>query len=247
LITSLVGVFLCGAVGVSFLFVTLLNRSQVPLQPTYTQVPVFTQSLPATWTPTVTNTPPTLEENIIQVETSLLSPQAATPDAANLQLQFGHGLQVGTNAPDFALQDVVNGKKVRLSDYLGHPVIIFFLVGDGEFQFCNYEAVEIQRIYEEYQDNGLVVLGVNLGGFSIGESGGMKQGVAYRKALGLTYPVLNDWQAKVFQLYEGDAYPINYFIDEQGVITAYYRGAMDYSMINIHLRTMLDLIPTSAP
>jgi peroxiredoxin len=250
LIASLLGVFLCGAVGTVFLFMKLINPSQQTnsTQPMPAPALLPTQSLPATWTPTPAPTEtPAVAEYIVPMETPLFSADTDPLDATNLELQRDRGLSEGNMAPDFTLENVATGKREKLSDYLGHPVILFFLVGDGGFVYCDYEAVALQRVYEENKKHGLVVLGINMGGYYIGESGGVKQGVAYRNALGLTYPILNDWQTKVFKLYEGDVYPANYFIDENGVISNYYSGAMDYSMININLRTMLGLIPTAIP
>jgi peroxiredoxin len=251
LLASLLSIFLCGGLGVFAFLLALKNNSQgffppssnlIPL--TATQ-PVFTQTLPVTWTPTMPGTP-TLVQNIVPVETSFSAVETVAPD--RIIVDYGHGLPIGTKAPDFTLKNSANGQKLSLSDYTGQPVIIYFVRATDDCSFCTYNATEMQKIYDDYKDQGVMVLGINIGGFSAGEEGpGLKQGLRYQESLNLTHPILNDWQAKAFQAYKGDAYPINYFIDSQGMIHDFFWGSMEYTMINIKLRLMLDLIPTPAP
>jgi peroxiredoxin len=243
---SILSVCLFAAAGIVGLILVLRARQQAA--PSFIAQPTQSlpgQGLPPAWTPTAASTP-TSGAISIPVETPFLALETLPPDPGTIILQSKYGLPIGTAAPDFALENVATGRQERLSSYRGRPVILFFFAAN-QCSFCDFEAAELQNIYEEYQNDDLVILGINMGGFALGRSGGLEQGSDYRESLGLTYSILNDWEAAAFNLYKGDGFPINYFVDQNGVIVAYHRGSMGYSMINIQVRIMLGLIPTPVP
>jgi cytochrome c biogenesis protein CcmG, thiol:disulfide interchange protein DsbE len=66
--------------------------------------------------------------------------------------------RVGGTAPSFTTWDL-NGKKVGLADFKGHPVLITFWA--TWCTACQEELPAIQRILDSNQSNGLRVLAVN--------------------------------------------------------------------------------------
>lgn len=91
-------------------------------------------------------------------------------------------IQVGDDAPDFALVDM-NGEKHQLSDYKGKGVFLNFW---GTWcKPCEREFPLMDKHYQVYKDQGLEILAVN-----IGESDFAVQKFIDRK--GLTFPVLID-------------------------------------------------------
>ena len=69
------------------------------------------------------------------------------------------GLDVGNMAPDLALENL-SGETVRLSDFVGQPVMInFWAVWCG---FCRIELPEMQSVYEAYHDQGFAILAVDV-------------------------------------------------------------------------------------
>ena len=68
--------------------------------------------------------------------------------------------QVGNLAPDFQL-DNLDGKPVALSDLKGKPVLLNFWA--TWCPPCRDEMPYIQEIYDEWSDEGLVVLAINYG------------------------------------------------------------------------------------
>lgn len=68
-------------------------------------------------------------------------------------------LSVGDKAPDFETRDH-NGQPVRLSDYRGRWVVLFFYPKDNT-PICTREACSFRDAYEEFLDFGAVVLGVS--------------------------------------------------------------------------------------
>ena len=68
-------------------------------------------------------------------------------------------LEVGTKAPEFTLPDK-EGKLVRLSDFLGKKVILYFYPKDNT-PGCTRQACAFARNYEAFQEKNAVVIGVS--------------------------------------------------------------------------------------
>ncbi len=68
-------------------------------------------------------------------------------------------LTAGTPAPDFALQDQ-NGQTVRLSDFRGRWVVLYFYPKDMT-PGCTQEACSFRDSYNDYQAHNIAVLGVS--------------------------------------------------------------------------------------
>ena len=69
------------------------------------------------------------------------------------------GVKVGERAPDFTLPDA-EGKSVRLADFAGRPVVLYFYPKD-DTPGCTKEACTFRDQYEDFQDAGATVLGVS--------------------------------------------------------------------------------------
>ncbi|MGA9762762.1 MAG: thioredoxin-dependent thiol peroxidase [Gaiellaceae bacterium] len=65
----------------------------------------------------------------------------------------------GEMAPDFELE-TDNGQSVRLSDYRGKPVVLYFYPKD-DTPGCTKEACAIRDAWSEFERRGAVVLGVS--------------------------------------------------------------------------------------
>ena len=65
----------------------------------------------------------------------------------------------GEMAPDFELQ-TDSGERVRLSDYKGKPVVLYFYPKDNT-PGCTKEACSIRDAWSEFERRGAVVLGVS--------------------------------------------------------------------------------------
>jgi len=162
---------------------------------TPTLQPTSTLTVPpkATVTPLISNTP-TSDPNTTR-----------TPIPENLI-----GIGSGQYPPDFTLINAVTNADVSLRDYIGQPVIIVFL--NTMSPESGLEMPELQSVYEKYQDQGLVVLGIGVG--------------ASQSALrtytgrfgGLTFPLLSDWEHEIASTYEIDTVPTNFFIRKNGRI-----------------------------
>ena len=244
---ALIAIFLCAFIGIIIMFFIVLRGQGVfpvaptaqlgPVIPTETPTAISTQGLPPTWTPAATNTlfPTSTLAYIESTPTPVLN-VVGTNDPNE---QVGTGLATGMQAPDFTLKNSNTGNQVSLSDFKGKPVIIFFWAnGCG---YCDAEADAMQQIYSEYKDAGAVVLAVDVWGNS-------DHARAYRDAHNLTYPMLVDPKGNVFKTYGGtNRFPLNYFVDSNGNVSFNILGMLDYSMLNMNIRRLLNLIPTVAP
>ena len=65
----------------------------------------------------------------------------------------------GRPAPDFELA-TDEGTKVRLSDFRGRPVVLYFYPKD-DTPGCTAEACGIRDAFDRFEDAGAVVLGVS--------------------------------------------------------------------------------------
>lgn len=69
------------------------------------------------------------------------------------------GIAVGERAPDFALPDR-EGRTVRLGDYRGRPVVLYFYPKD-DTPGCTKEACTFRDQYEDFKAAGAEVVGVS--------------------------------------------------------------------------------------
>lgn len=70
-----------------------------------------------------------------------------------------HMLEAGTKAPDFALLDK-DGKEVRLSDFAGKRVVLYFYPRDNT-PGCTRQACAFAKAYEGFRSRNVVVIGIS--------------------------------------------------------------------------------------
>ncbi|MDO4270648.1 MAG: thioredoxin-dependent thiol peroxidase [Eubacteriales bacterium] len=68
-------------------------------------------------------------------------------------------LEVGTKAPDFTLNDK-NGTPVRLSDFLGKKVVLYFYPKDNT-PGCTRQACAFAQHYGDFEASNAAVIGVS--------------------------------------------------------------------------------------
>lgn len=146
----------------------------------------------------------------------------------------------GFSAPGFTLDLLGSNKpneKISLSDLRGQVVMINFWA--TWCPPCREEMPAIQSVYEDYQDEGFVVLAVNTtfqdNEFDI---------IDFIDEYGLSFPVLLDRSGEVSQKYQLRGLPSTYFVDKKGVIqTVIVGGPMNETMIRSRVDAMLKEVP----
>jgi peroxiredoxin Q/BCP len=68
-------------------------------------------------------------------------------------------IEEGKQAPDFELESD-SGETVRLSDFRGKPVVLYFYPKD-DTPGCTTEACEFRDAYDTYRERGIEILGVS--------------------------------------------------------------------------------------
>lgn len=124
------------------------------------------------------------------------------------------GLEVGNTAPDFELK-LLTGEMTKLSDYRGKKVMLNFWA--TWCPPCKAEMPEMQQFYEATKDE-VAILAVNMDP--------QNDVAGFVKDMGITFPILLDEKNEVNQNYQIISIPTTFFIDENGVITHKFIGAM---------------------
>jgi peroxiredoxin len=136
------------------------------------------------------------------------------------------GPEIGNLAPDFILQ-TVNGQNITLNESRGKTVLLNFWV--NSCAACVDEMPYFQTVFDEQEQEGLVVLAINCG-----ESSQTVKSVV--NGLRLTFPMLLDPDGKVCTAYKHGA-PTTFLIDSNGIIRAIKDDAFQNSE---EIETMLN-------
>ncbi|MCE2783260.1 MAG: thioredoxin-dependent thiol peroxidase [Pirellula sp.] len=100
-------------------------------------------------------------------------------------------LEVGTKAPALTLPDA-QGKKVKLSDFKGSPVVLYFYPKD-DTPGCTKEACAFRDQSEAFKKLGAVVLGVS--------ADSSASHAKFRDKYSLNFPLLADESHEVSEKY----------------------------------------------
>jgi len=94
-------------------------------------------------------------------------------------------------APDFELQNE-EGVEIRLSDYRGKPVVLYFYPKD-DTPGCTTEACGFRDDYSAFTKKGIIILGVS--------PDTSKSHKKFKDKFNLPFPLLADIDHKVCELY----------------------------------------------
>ncbi len=100
-------------------------------------------------------------------------------------------LKLNTKAPDFEAQDQ-DGKRHRLTDYLGKWVILYFYPKDNT-PGCTKEACNFRDSYHELQNMGVVIFGVS--------KDSAQSHIKFSQKHNLNFPLLIDEDKKIINSY----------------------------------------------
>lgn len=139
--------------------------------------------------------------------------------------------KAGFLAPDFTLS-TLGGDDVTLSDLRGQAVIIN--VWASWCSPCRAEMPALESIYQEYGDEGIVLLAVNAT-----NQDNLNQAITFADELGLSFPILIDEQGVVSRLYQVSALPSTFFIRPDGTIEEVVIGG---PMSEVLLRTRVETL-----
>ncbi|MBN1371985.1 MAG: redoxin domain-containing protein [Anaerolineaceae bacterium] len=139
--------------------------------------------------------------------------------------------RAGLLAPDFELR-TLDGSSLRLSDLRGQPVIVN--VWTSWCPPCKREMPAFQRVYQEYESHGLVILAVD----AI-QQDSLDDVRLFVSNNALTFPILLDERSEVLSTYQISAFPSTFFVDQEGVIRKVVIGAVSEPLLRSQVEEML--------
>ena len=133
-------------------------------------------------------------------------------------------------APDFYLK-LFDGADFQLSDYRGQVVLVNFWA--SWCPPCRDEAPDLQALYANYTDAGMVILGVNM------LESSPQKALDFIEEFGITYPNGEDTGQWIANLYRVQGPPESFLIDRNGSIRQFVLGSLDYDDLSGAIETLL--------
>ena len=117
-----------------------------------------------------------------------------------------------------------------LEQYGGKIVVLnFWAIWCGP---CRSEMPDLEAVYQQYRDHGVVVVGVNVTESSADI-------LAFAQKLNLTFPLLRDAEAEGATAYSIRALPTTLFIDREGQVQHRQLGSMKKDFIVAKVESLL--------
>jgi peroxiredoxin len=138
------------------------------------------------------------------------------PPVPAIDLSIPAEPRIGARAPDFAMQNL-DGNTIRLSDFLGRPFLLNFWA--TWCIPCQQELTILQRLHQEYQPRGFVVVSIN----AIDQDA-LDKVQSTSAQYGMTYPILLDQGSQFSSTYHAIFFPTTFFVDANGVIRQIFLG-----------------------
>lgn len=140
--------------------------------------------------------------------------------------------QQGFLAPDFELRTPA-GKTVKLAELRGQAVLVNLWA--TWCPPCREEMQTIEKVYQEYKDQGFIVLAVNM--TYQDDPLAVMPFVGER---GLTFPVLLDETGEMATAYQLRSLPSSYFVRRDGIINeVVIGGPMSEALLRTRIEDLL--------
>lgn len=162
---------------------------------------------------------------------ALIAGIMAIAAALALQLSRQNAAQPQSGpAPDFYLK-LFDNADFQLSDYRGQVMLVNFWA--SWCPPCRDEAPALQTLYDDYRDDGLVIVGVNM------LESSQQKARAFIEEFGITYPNGEDIGQRITNLYRVQAPPESFLIDRAGHIHQFIIGAVNYDRLSGEIEALL--------
>ena len=139
-------------------------------------------------------------------------------------------LEIGSKAPAFSLMSD-SGKKVKLSDYQGQPVVLYFYPKD-DTPGCTKQACAFRDASTQMKDLGAVVLGVS--------PDSQDSHAKFRDKFSLNFPLLADLDHKLADEYGAWREKNMYGKKSMGIQRCTYLIAADGTIAKVWKKVSVD-------
>lgn len=126
-------------------------------------------------------------------------------------------------APDFTVYDRL-GNEVRLSDFIGEPVVINFWA--TWCTYCVQEMPDFNRAFIEYPEVNFLMINATDG---VNET--EKKATDYVDSEGYGFDIYFDTRSDAQNKYRVSAYPMTFFVNAEGELVSRHRGKITYSAL----------------
>lgn len=140
-------------------------------------------------------------------------------------------VEAGSRAPELNAR-TLDGERLRMRDLRGKVVIVDFWASWCEP--CKEELPVLDRLYQRYGDQGLVVVGV-----SVDRTERNARGFLRRNSV--SFPIIHDADHAIAGRYSPPTMPSSYIVDRRGVIRHVHQGfrSGDAARIEREVRALL--------
>ena len=157
-------------------------------------------------------------------------PEKTTEEASQESSSQQEQKENKTYAPDFALEDL-DGNIITLASLGGKNLIINFWA--TWCPFCVDEMPDLQKLYENYKDEDLVVIAIN-----IQES--KSRVTKFLEDEGIDLPILLDEKGTTAITYGANSIPLTIAVNKEGVVVAGHRGKLTYEQMEAMYEIILE-------
>ncbi len=138
--------------------------------------------------------------------------------------------RVGKPAPVFSMA-LLDGSVFHLDDYAGKPLVINFWA--SWCPPCRDESPGFERVWSEYQDEGVQFVGVNI-------QDTKEEAARYVEEFTLTFPNGMDTDGKITIEYGVIGLPVTFFIGATGLVEGRWVGALPEETLEDRTRALID-------
>lgn len=135
-------------------------------------------------------------------------------------------LDLGTEAPDFELKDVVTGKSISFADARGAKgTLVMFIC--AHCPYVIHVQGELVKIVAEYRDLGVDFIAISSNDAQNYPGDSPEKLKEQAETVGFSFPYLYDEDQSVAKAYQAECTPDFFLFDENNQLV--YRGRMDES------------------
>lgn len=155
--------------------------------------------------------------------------------AVGFLIILGYGLRtqsgspIGAPAPDFTLS-LFDGRELSLADLHGSVVVVNFWA--SWCVPCRDEAPALKRVWLEYEDQGVVFVGVNF-------KDATAKATAFIEEFDITYPNGPDPYNRISKAYHITGVPETFLIAKDGRLAEWYIGPITEARLRATLEELL--------